>query len=292
MPLLGLQYMKPYYHFFPKLAAVRNPLGANREHWDLTAEYPTEHMRPRFGYFTEPGHQVAWFRRGDSARVVAGFDVPADTLLGKSSLIAGALVVAKSPTAVPTLVRETVRGAPWTFVATTASDSVLFSLEAIAAGRGAGRVRYASGPPAMPAQRVAMSDVLLLGPSDTLPSDLDEAVRLAARSTRVTEGSIVGLYWEVYGLQASDSTTVSLSVVENRASPIRQLGRLLGVVAAGDSVRVQWSDSRAGTAGVASRSLALDVSPLGRGGYTMQLMLTVPGQLPVSVKREIEVVRE
>ncbi len=291
MTLMGLQYMKPYYHFIPALAAIRAPLAAREEHWNPTAEYPTEHMRPGFGHFSVPGHQVAWFRRGDSARVVAGFDVPADTLLSWSELVGGGLVLATSPSVPPIVIRVPVADAPWTFAATTRPDSVLLSLEAVAAGRGAGRVRYASGPPPMPAQRVAMSDVLLLSSADSLPSELEAATRLAARSTTVTEGSVVGLYWEVYGLETRDSTTVSLSVVENRPTALRRLGQLLGVVAAGDSVRVQWSDTRSGSSGVAARSLALDVGPLRRGSYTMQLTLAVPGQVPVSVKREIEIVR-
>ena len=291
MPLLGLQYMKPYYHFIPTLSAIRAPLAATRTDWNPTAEYPTEHLRPRFGHFTVPGHQVAWFRQGDSAQIVAGFDVPRDTLLSRSDLVGGALVLAKAPGNRPVIVRDAVTAAPWTFTTTTGGDSMLISLEAVAAGRGAGRVRYASGPPPMPAQRVTMSDVLLLSSSDTQPSDLETATRHAALSTTVAEGSVVGLYWEVYGLEPRDSMTVSLSVVENRPSSIRKLGQLLGVVAAGDSVRIQWSDTRAGSAGTVGRSLALDVGPLGRGSYTLQVRLAVPGQLPVQVKRDLEVVR-
>jgi hypothetical protein len=100
------------------------------------------------------------------------------------------------------------------------------------------------------------------------------------------------LYWEAYGLATGDSANISLSVVEHRASALGRIGQQLGIVAHGDSVRVQLTDTRIAEGPVTPRSIALDLGSLGRGRYTLKLQLAVPGQLPVSVNREIEVVEQ
>jgi hypothetical protein len=103
-------------------------------------------------------------------------------------------------------------------------------------------------------------------------------------------GSTVGLYWEVYNLVGTDTMTLSLSVVEHTPSRLGRLGQLLGVVAATDSTRVRWTESRAGSGEIVGQSIALNVRELGSGRYTLRLEITVPGQAPVAVTREIEIV--
>jgi hypothetical protein len=288
-PTFVLQYIYPVYHFVPTASAVRNPLRSFPSDWTPLDSFPPEQLKPGFGRFSAFDYQTAFFRRSDSTRMVAAAGVKSDPLLQRAQLVSSAIVLARSADELPRILRHPLPGTH-TFVVTLAPGSVLVSLEAIGAGIGAGRARFAAGPPPMPAQRVTLSDILLLDSATSLPTDLTAAAPRAASSTRVAMGSTVGLYWEVYNLVGTDTMTLSLSVVEHTPSRLGRLGQLLGVVAATDSTRVRWTESRAGSGEIVGQSIALNVRELGSGRYTLRLEITVPGQAPVAVTREIEIV--
>ena len=264
-------------------------MSATSADWTPFAETPAEHMRPRFGVLTQPDYQLAYFRRGDSARLVAALDVPNDPVIGKAGLIGITLAVASAVAAPPRLIRQSLPDAEWTFLASVDDDSAIVSLEAIAPGAGAGRVRRAAGPPVMPTQRVALSDVMLLESADSLPPDLETAARRAARSSRVSPGAL-GLYWEVYGLEAHDTMTVSLTVVGHVQTPLARLGQRLGLGEAVDSVGVRWTDLPSEADGISERSIALNLQGTKRGLYTLKLEVSVTGQRSVIVSRDIELI--
>ena len=289
VPELILQYRTPTYHFIPSLSAARAPLSATLEDWSPFEEDPAEQLWLRSGAFTQPDHQVAWFRRGDSARILAALDVSNDTLLQGAALIGGGVVLATSPGDPPRIIRESIPTSAWTFAANVPADSAIVSLEAIAPTLGAGRARFASGPPPMPAQRVSLSDILLLQSADSLPPDLEAAARAAAPSTRVAQGRSVGLYWEVYGLRPGDTSAVTLAVIP-QPSRLDAIARRLGFGDGSDRTLVGWTEVRSGPAGITGRSLALDMSTLGRGEYVIELEVAVLGQSPVRVRRRVEIV--
>ena len=283
---LVLQYLQPVYHFVPLAAAAREPLRAASDDWTPLDPYPAEHMMARAGRFTTLDHQVAFFRRGDSARLVAAADVAGNPVLQRAGLIGSALVLARSPNEPQRVLREPLPGTQ-TYVTDVAPESVLVSLEAIGAGVGAGRARFAAGPPAMPPQRITMSDILLLDSPANLPADLASAARRAAPSTRLDSGATVGLFWEVYGVAPTDSMTITLSAIEHARSGLGRLAQRLGMFAATDSLRVRWTAVSEGA--IVGQSIALGLRSLGAGRYTLRIDLIVPGQRPVAVTREIAV---
>jgi hypothetical protein len=165
----------------------------------------------------------------------------------------------------------------------------LVSIEAAAAGIGAARARFGSGPPAMPAQRVTLSDLLLLDRPQPLFS-LDSATARAASNIRVPKDGRIGLFWEVYGTQAGDSITYAISTAHRRVdSLLGRVGRSLGVLS-NDSTRAQWVEHRRETIASFGQGVELDISGLGTGWHLIRLEARVQGQSPASVVREIEIV--
>jgi hypothetical protein len=288
-PRTLFQFADPRYHFVPTLAAAVDPLRAGPEQWELDAPKPSEMYRPSFGRLAPLDHQIAWFERGDSALLVAVTDPTRDLVLAEAPVVLAALVMARDPATPPRIVGSRDRPRQMYGVLTT-PDSQIVSLELLGPA-GAARARYASGPPPMPAQRVSVSDLLLLDSTTALPADLDAAVPLAATTTAVERDALT-LFWEAYGIAADDTLRFTLSAVEESGSAIGRLGAMLGVVAGPDSAAVRWREIGArATDGVLAQSISFDVSSLGRGRHTLRLELSVAGQLPVAVTRKIEVVR-
>jgi hypothetical protein len=164
------------------------------------------------------------------------------------------------------------------------------SFEAAGAAAGAARLRLAAGPPWMPEQRVALSDLVLLDYPRPLVATLDSAIPRLAADVRVPMRGSIGLFWEIYGTQAGDSVTYSVSIAQpRRASVLGRFGVTLGVLAS-DSTRVQWVEHRRESLAVLGQGVTVDLGGLAPGRQVIRLEARVPGQLPVRVTREIEVV--
>jgi hypothetical protein len=292
--LILLQYPQPTYHFIPTLAAAREPLSAVESDWDLHSITASERYHPRFGVFAPLEHQVAWFRRGDSAVVVAAADVSNNVLLhdNPNALVTSALALTTEPGDVR-LYRDSLPNTRTTFSVLAPAESSIVSLEAMVAGKGAMRARFASGPPPMPAQRVTMSDILVLrrDSSDVLPASLIAASRAAIAGPGVREGGSLVAFWEVYGVLPGDTLSFTISASQKGATTLTRLGRLIGVGARETATGASWTEHVAAANAVEARSVAVDVSTLGRGKYTLSLETSVKGQQPVRVTREIVIVR-
>ena len=290
LPRTLFQFAGHRYHFVPRLEAAMDPLRAQSDDWDLPARYPSEMYAASFGRIVPLPHQAAYFERGDSALLVAVADAGGDSLIARTTLAVTALVLAQDQLTPPRIVRS----APehrHSYSVLMAPDSQLMSLELLSRGAGAARARYAIGPPPMPEQRVTMSDLLVLDSATPLPSDLDAATARAATSM-VVERDALGLFWEAYGITGDDTLTMVLSAVERPPSALGRFGAMIGVTSGQDSAAVRWTETGARAAnGVMGQSIALDLSALDRGEYRLRLEITVRGQVPVAVTREIEVVR-
>jgi hypothetical protein len=288
-----LQYHQPTYHFIPRIAAARDPLRATEDMWDLHDSNAVERYHPRFGLMAPLRHQVAWFRREGAASVVAAFDLEGTGLLKDAARQLGtsAVVLSSGPEDIRVL-RGLVPGTDAVHRVLAPAESVIVSLEALVAGVGAARARFAAGPPKMPAQRVAMSDFLLLRPvAGELPNTLERVTPHARTTTDVERDAPVGMYWEVYGLVAGDSATYRLTAVETGRSLGVNLGRVLGVVRSAASSIVEWTEVARADEQLSPHTLTLDLSALNLGPYLVTLEVRVPGQLPVSVTRRVNMTR-
>ncbi len=294
IPPILLQYPQPNYHFLPDLAAVRDPMRAAAEHWDLLDPQAVERYHPAFGAFEPLEHQTAYFKRGDSSRMIAAANVRGNKLYSANGtkLFAAALVLTKSQSDIR-LFRDSIPGSLITFSSIVPSESTLVSIEGKVSGVGAMRVRFASGPPPMPSQRVTMSDVLMLQrrADFTLANNLDDATREALPRTTVSQGSSVALFWEMYGLTQGDSIIFTMSATEKSTSTLTQIGRVLGIAGRATGAGTTWTEALQTAQPTEPRAVGLDLSTLQPGRYVLALEAAVLGQVPIKVVRDIIVER-
>jgi hypothetical protein len=232
-------------------------------------------------------YQLSSFRRGELSRVIAATDVTGDSLLAYRWLLAG--VSLASDFNEPRIRQERLVRNIARFDVITSPDTALVSIEVIDSSGVSGRVRLASGPPAMPAQRFTSSDMLLTMAVDPLPGTLEEAAARGLGSTSVYVGAIVGVFWEMYGVSPADTVSVSIAVSPRRPGLLGRLAEALNMRDRTDSLIVRWQDARSTGLPEEPRAVNLDVSRLRSGDYTLHMTLSVAGQEPVSVRKALEI---
>ncbi len=253
--------------------------------------------------FVDLDHQLAVFRRGGSASVVAGWSLPADSLGGSSrgspadpsargAPVEAALVVSAGPEAPFRLARLREWGVSGTLVLTAPWSPAVVSVEALAMEAGlAGRARFGL-PLAGPAgRRPAVSDILLIDPAEPLPRSLEEAVPRARGTTRVDPGGPVGVFWELYPPGGGPyEARFSMRLRDERGGFWRGLGGVLGLTdRRGGSVALEWVEPVPGGATVQPRALVLALPDLPAGAYALELEVVLPDSRRARVERPIVV---
>ena len=177
--------------------------------------------------------------------------------------------------------------------ATAAPETVMVSIEAREkTSRRAGRARYGVDLKLEEGERISLSDVLLLADADARPATLDEAAPLARGDTRLAPGERLGLFWEVYGLEAgTDSVTVSVALARKTVGGLRRAAERMGLARAATPVRMRWNEEVA-AADVLGRSLAIAIPNLPNGDYLLEVSVRARGGASASALREIRVERE
>ena len=276
----------------PSWAALLHPFRATTGDWELTAPadvpfrewWPPEHFRRERPLVALSDWQLGVWRRGDSVLVAAATAPP--RAWHESSRVSAALVASTAPS---TFVRvaegQTTRNEPIRMSGRRAADAALLSLElcSVSAGDGDARVRFAlpydSSLFAPPARVAISSPVLLMTTSRTLPETAEEIVPLLLPGTVVTEDKSVGLYWETYGLQETDSVETTLQVERLDA---RGVFERIGVLFSGGrsdlaGTQIRWWTPRPGASIPSAqgdpasfgRSLAINLSDLRPGQYAI-----------------------
>ena len=283
----------PAFAFVPNDEVVVAPASAGSSDWSLRDRLARSRYAPGYARSMrslEP--QVAFFRRGDSAVVVAAFDVRADTLFARDS-IAAAMAVA--PAAAPesvTIFRDAPVARHHVLTAGARWEPVLVSVEARdSAERRVARTRAVFRPPATSdSSRVTVSDLLLFDDPASLPASLDDATARARGSLRVDRSEPVGVYWEMYGIAPGGETLDYTLTVTRIGSPwLRRAAEKLGVVDRRAPVRMKWDEPAARPDGVRARALAVDFSTLPAGRYRIDLELRAAGQSPAVASRVVDV---
>jgi hypothetical protein len=291
--------------FVPPNAVFGEPLGTRAGEWRLQARAPRETYAPAYADSVvdlEP--LIAIFRRGDSARVVAGWSslafadrrAPVGGPTGHAQVHqvqppqiqdAGAvLVAARDPDAEPTIVRA-VGSASGPLEITVAWASTVLSLEAHE-GPFAGRARF--GLPIDELGRPLLSDLLMLDRPAPLPGDLDEAAHRARGSNRVRPGERLGLYFEIYPPAGSEGIAeISIALRDDRGGFWRGLASALGMGSRSSGVATAWSEPFSPGAPVHPRAVVVELSGLSPGAYTLVLAVSLPGGPAHQVERPIQV---
>ena len=279
---------EPGFHFFltqrppDSLAQIVDSL------FDIHQFPPREHYSPFYTRaFVKLDAQVARFRRGDSTRVIAAYDVRTDTIFGRRKF--GAMLIAMADEAT-TPSRTEVAESPAKNVLTlmTPWKSQLIGVELLAEDS-AGAARWRSGFAEIPLDsgRISVSDLLFVDGSPSLPADLDDAIAHAHGGTKFRRDTRIGLFWELYGTTPADSALpISLTITPINEGVLRRAFRALRIAPKMSPLNIRWQEN--GASGVLSaRSVLLDLSLVPAGRYAVKLEV---GNGPVAVaSRTIEV---
>jgi len=263
---------EPGFHFFltqrppDSLAQIVDSL------FDVYQFPPREQYAPPYARsLVRLDAQVARFRRGDSTRVVAAFDVSADTVFGTRKF-AAALVAMGDELATPAKADVAESPAKSVLTVMTPWKSQLIGVELLAHDS-AGAARWRSGFAEIPldSNRISVSDLLFVDGGTSLPADLGEAIRRTHGGTKFRRDTKIGLFWELYGLTPADSTLpISLTITPIDQGLLRRTFRALRIAPKLTPLSIRWQEN--GASGVLSpRSVMLDLSLVPSGKYAVKL---------------------
>jgi len=264
----------PAYFFFPDGAALESPYDVADESWDLTRERATTHYAHPFAAPMRPlRHQIGAFLRGDSSLVVGAWDASEDTLFSDTS--GAALVVSADDGRIRYTGRGARAGRRGALQLTVPQAAYVASLELLDRGSHAA-ARAREGVRALTLSGgVALSDILLLEPGER-PTTFDEALRRLLPDARLGADRRVTLYWEIYGVPATTTPRVSVSVARVRASRARRLAEKLGLRPEPQTVEMEW-ETDAPEGRTAAGSVTLDLRDRPAGTWRVSVTFTGGG---------------
>jgi hypothetical protein len=279
---------EPGYHFFltqptpDSLALIVDSV------FDIYQFPPREQYAPVYTRaFVRLDAQVARFRRGDSTKVVAAYDVSTDTIFGRRKF-AAALIAMGDETTTPS--KTVLRESPAKNVLTVSTPwkEQLIGVELLA-NDSAGAARWRSGFAEIPLDSgtISVSDLLFVDGEPSLPADLNEAIPRAHGGTTFRRDRKIGLFWELYGKTPADSALpISLTIIPVDESLLRRTFRALRIAPRLSPLNIRWQEN--GASGVLSaRSVLLDLSLVPAGKYAVRLEV---GNYPMAAtSRVIEV---
>ncbi|MDB4870252.1 MAG: hypothetical protein JWL97_1256, partial [Gemmatimonadales bacterium] len=276
---------EPGFHFFltqrppDTLAQIVDSL------FEIDQFPPREQYAPPYARsFTGLDAQVARFRRGDSTRIVAAFDVSADTIFSRRKF-AAALIAMQDEATPPSMSVVGESPAKNVITVSTPWKSQLIGVELLAKdSTGAARWRTGFAELPLDSGNITVSDLLFVDGAPSLPSNLDEAITQAHGGTKFRRDRQVGLFWELYGKTPADSALpISLTITPIDQGFIRRAFRALRIVPRVTPLNIRWQEN--GASGVLSaRSVLLDLSLVPAGKYAVKLEV---GNYPLAVASRI-----
>jgi hypothetical protein len=278
---------EPGYHFFltqqppDSLALIVDSV------FDIYQFPPREQYAPVYTHgFVRLDAQVARFRRGDSTKVVAAYDVTNDTIFGRTKF-AAALVAMGDPGTAPS--ETELAQSPLSNVLTVSTPwkEQLIGVELLA-NDSSGAARWRSGFAEIPLDSgsISVSDLLFVDGAPSLPGDLEEAIPRAHGGTIFSRNKKIGLFWELYGRTPADSALpISLTITPVGEGLLKRTFRALRIAPKVSPLSIRWQEN--GTSGVLSaRSVLLDLSLVPAGRYAVKLEV---GSSGAATSRVIEV---
>jgi hypothetical protein len=281
----------PAFDFVPATQVLAVPDSAEASDWELHDRMAQSRYAPRYARSVgELDTQVAFFRRGDSALVVAAFDATGQTGFAHDTIDA-ALAVAPAVSPDSAIVsRDSAALRRGVLMATAEWRPAIISVETRdSAERRVARARAVFRPPSSTG-RVTISDLLLFDDPARLPTSLDEATGRARGSLKIDRTKPVGVYWEMYGVSpAGETLAYRLTVTRERTPWYRRAAEKLGVVERRAPVRMQWDEPSARPGAAHARALAVDFSTLPEGRYRIELTLETGSLTIASASRVVDV---
>jgi hypothetical protein len=263
---------EPGYHFFltqqppDSLALIVDSV------FDIYQFPPREQYAPVYTHgFVRLDAQVARFRRGDSTKVVAAYDVTNDTIFGRTKF-AAALIAMGDPGTVPSETELAQSPSSNVLTVSTPWKEQLIGVELLA-NDSSGAARWRSGFAEIPLDSgsISVSDLLFVDGAPSLPGDLEEAIPRAHGGTKFSRNKKIGLFWELYGRTPADSALpISLTITPVGEGLLKRTFRALRIAPKVSPLNIRWQEN--GTSGVLSaRSVLLDLSLVPAGRYAVKL---------------------
>jgi hypothetical protein len=167
------------------------------------------------------------------------------------------------------------------------------SVEAIAAEGGAARTRFSRYLSEPTDDGVRGSDILLFDWSEHTAPDLESVFPQMLGSTTLISGGVLGIFWELYGLEAGRVFDVSITIGPTSTGLLRRIGQALRVVDAAGRGAVGWSDGADPDGdGIVSRVLQLDFGDLREGEYLLAIDVAPASGEAIRLERRVQVVLE
>jgi hypothetical protein len=285
-----VSYVKPRTsEFLPPLAAVMDPARLDERAWEDDGVPDITRYAPVYAHrFVPLPHDLAVFRRGAEAEVVAAYAMERDSL-PRVPRIRAALVTMAEVDAPAIEARAAGDSPTGALRLRLAPGATVVSLEVREdSTRIVGRWRQAMV--LQPGEHA--SDLLLLNDAEARPATLDEAAPLARGSGTAAPGETFAVFWEMYDVPpGTDSMRVALQLVPGQPGWGRRQLEAVGLARAGRAVSMRWSEeSQSGP--IVGRSLGVRLPPdLRPGDYTLEVEVRVPGRAPVVIRRPLTVAR-
>jgi hypothetical protein len=276
---------EPGYHFFLTQRPPDSLAQIVDSVFDIYQFPPREQYAPAYTRgFVRLDAQVARFRRGDSTKVVAAYDVSRDTLFGNRKFAAAVVAMGDEATS-PSMSKVDDSPAKNVLTVSTPWKEQLIGVELLA-NDSAGAARWRSGFAEVPLDsgKISVSDLLFVDGAPALPTDLSEAIPVAHGGTQFRRDQKIGLFWELYGTTPADSALpISLTITPVDESLLRRAFRALRIAQKPSPLNIRWQEN--GAAGVLSaRSVLLDLSLVPAGRYAVKLEV---GSYPTAVTSRI-----
>ena len=236
---------EPGYHFFLTQRPPDNLAQIVDSIFDIFQFPPREQYSPTYtNGFVRLDAQVARFRRGDSTKVVAAFDVTNDTIFGKHKFAAAVVAMGDESTSPSTTLLDE---SPTKNVLTVSTPwrEQLIGVELLAKDSTAA-ARWRSGFAEIPLDsgKISVSDLLFVDGAPSLPSSLDEAIVRAHGGTKFRRNVQVGLFWELYGSTPTDSALpVTLTITPVDESLLRRAFRVLRIAPKTAPLNIRWQEN-------------------------------------------------
>ena len=276
--------------FLPPLRMLDDLSSISPDDWPLRVRMSRSEYAPSYARgFDALSHQLAVFRRGDSALVVAAFEMAADSI-PDDAVVDAALIIPSLEGVSTRLDRRSALGRRGVLSVTTPPGPKVVSLEALATReRLAARARYGVTLDAEPPAGIALSDLLLVGFRDEPPRSLEEAMRHARTSLEARSGERLGVYWEVYARgDRRDPVVFEMALYRGDRGWLRRVAESVGLANDGNAVALRWQD-RWDDGPVLARALNVQLPELASGVYTLELRVELAEQSATSISREIRI---
>ena len=285
----------PAFNFIPDARSLASPNQLTLQDWEYANVATRSGYAPAWAGSFQPllENQVALFRRGDSAVVVAAFKITdhVTTSLTKN-FRAGVFAAVVDSGNIQTPIGTTLNNVGSTVVSTIRAlwRPMIVSLEVMdTSSRAAGRARFALKLPT-PGTRLSLSDLLVYTPSDSAPTSLDQAVPRALQALRVPNSRQIGLFWEAYGARPEgEAFEYSLLVQPIGRSWVHRAFIKFHLTDPDRSLSVIWKEVPVVTGDIACRGVTVDLSRLKPGRYRVRLSLTGGTEAPIVSERDIEI---